>query len=166
MLPKTCRLALLALLPALLLNPLRSGAEGMNIADTVIKLPLEEGVTMDDAVQSMKLRANTLNFKLVAHQPLYKELEAMGVESKLVEIFQFCDARIAHAMLAERLDFAAYLPCRITLIEDKDGQPWLVSMDLDRVIAIANLPPELLAQATKVRDTIQEIMEAGASGDL
>ena len=166
MLPKTCRLALLALLPALLLNPLRSGAEGMNIADTVIKLPLEEGVTMDDAVQSMKLRANTLNFKLVAHQPLYKELEAMGVESKRVEIFQFCDARIAHAMLAESLDFAAYLPCRITLIEDKDGQPWLVSMDLDRVIAIANLPPELLAQATKVRDTIQEIMEAGASGDL
>jgi uncharacterized protein (DUF302 family) len=69
-------------------------------------------------------------------------------------------------MLSESLDFAAYLPCRITLIEDKDGQPWLVSMDLDRVIAIANLPPELLAQATKVRDTIQEIMEAGASGDL
>jgi uncharacterized protein (DUF302 family) len=166
MLPKTRRLALLALLPALLLSPLRSGAEGMNIADTVIKLPLQEGVTMDDAVESMKLRANTLNFKLVAHQPLYKELEAMGVQSKRVEIFQFCDARIAHAMLSASLDFAAYLPCRITLIEDKDGQPWLVSMDLDRVIAIANLPPELLEQATKVRDTIQEIMEAGASGDL
>jgi len=166
MLQKIPSLALLALLPALLLGPLGSRAEEMTIADTVVKLPLQEGVSMDDAVESMKLRANVLNFKLVAHQPLYKELEAMGVPSKRVEIFQFCDARIAHEMLSESLDFAAYLPCRITLIEDKDGQAWLVSMDLDRVIAIANLPPKLLANASKVRDAIREIMEAGASGDL
>jgi uncharacterized protein (DUF302 family) len=157
---------LVAVLLALLLGPAGARAEGMSIADTVIKLPLQDGVSMDDAVESMKLRANALNFKLVAHQPLYKELEAMGLQSKRVEIFQFCDARIAHAMLAQSLDFAAYLPCRITLIEDQEGQPWLVSMDLDRVIAIANLPPELLAHAAKVRDSIREIMEAGASGDL
>jgi uncharacterized protein (DUF302 family) len=163
---KSPLLALLAILPALLLAAPGARAEGMTIADTVVKLPLEEGVSMDDAIESMKLRANALNFKLVAHQPLYKELEALGVESKRVEIFQFCDARIAHTMISESLDFAAYLPCRITLIEDKDGKPWLVTMDLDRVIQIANLPPELLENAIKVRDTIKEIMEAGASGDL
>lgn len=90
----------------------------------------------------------------------------MGLPSRRVEIFQFCDARIAHAMLAQSLEFAAYLPCRITLIEDQGGQPWLVSLDLNRVIAMANLPPELLGHATQVRDSIREIMEAGASGDL
>lgn len=166
MLKKSHLLALLAILPVLLLTGLGTRAEGMSIADTVVKLPLEDGVSMDDAVESMKLRANSLNFKLVAHQPLYKELEAMGVESKRVEIFQFCDARIAHIMISENLDFAAYLPCRITLIEDKNGQAWLVTLDLDQVIRMANLSPELLANATKVRDTIKEIMEAGASGDL
>jgi uncharacterized protein (DUF302 family) len=166
MLRKIHLLTLLAVLPALLLTAQAPRAEGMTIADTVVKLPLQEGVSMDDAVESMKLRANTLNFKLVAHQPLYKELEAMGIPSKRVEIFQFCDARIAHTMLSESLDFAAYLPCRITLIEDKDGQAWLVSMDMDKVIGMAGLPPDLLAQATKVRDAIASIMEAGANGDL
>lgn len=166
MLRKIHLLTLLAMLPALLLNAQVSRAEGMSIADTVVKVPLQDGVSMDDAVDSMKLRANTLNFKLVAHQPLYKELEAMGIPSKRVEIFQFCDAQIAHTMLSESLDFAAYLPCRITLIEDKDGQAWLVSMDMDKVIGMAGLPPELLAQATKVRDAITSIMEAGANGDL
>jgi len=166
MLRTTPLLALLAFLPTLLLTPPGASAEGMSIADTVIKMPLEEGVSMDDAIQSMKLRANALNFKLVAHQPLYKELEALGVPTKRVEIFQFCDARIAHAMISANLDFAAYLPCRITLIQDKDDKPWLVTMDLDRVIKMANLPPDLLENATKVRDTIKEIMEAGASGDL
>lgn len=158
-------LALLAALP-LLFTTLAPRAEGMRLADTVIKMPLAEGVSMDDAVDSMKLRANGLNFKLVAHLPLYKELEAMGVETQRVEIFQFCDARIAAQMIAENIDFAAYLPCRITLIEDQDGKPWLVTLDLDRVMQMADLPPHLQELAIKVRDTMNEIMTAGANGDL
>jgi uncharacterized protein (DUF302 family) len=158
---------ILFLLPLILvLGTIQSRAEGISIADTVVKMPLAEDVSMDDAIDSMKLRANALNFKLVAHQPLYKELEAMGLETKRVEIFQFCDARIANAMITEDINFAAYLPCRITLIEDQQGQPWLVTLDLDKVIAMADLPPSLMGHATKVRDTIREIMTAGASGDL
>ena len=141
-------------------------AEGMTIADTVLKMQLAEDVTADDAVDSMKLRANALNFKLVAHLPLYKELQAMGVDSKRVEIFQFCDARIAHTMIMHDIDFSAYLPCRITLIEDRNGDNWLVTLDLDKVIQTASLPPELMEQAVQVRDTIREIMEAGANGEL
>jgi len=141
-------------------------ASDMTIADTVVKLPLAEDVTMDDAVDSMLLRANALNFKLVARLPLSKELDAMGVPSKHIEIFQFCDARIAARMLKANLDFSAYLPCRITLIQDQDGKPWLVTLDLDPVIGMADLPPELKELATKVRDTMIEIMHAGANGDL
>ncbi|MGQ9659893.1 MAG: DUF302 domain-containing protein [Thermochromatium sp.] len=155
----------LAALPWLLIT-LTLHAEGMRLADTVIKVPLAEGVTIDDAIDSMLLRANGLNFKLVARQPLYKELEAMGVETKHVEIFQFCDARVAAQMLAENIDFAAYLPCRITLIEDQGGKPWLVTLDLDRVMQMADLPPHLKELAIKVRDTMNQIMTAGANGDL
>ncbi|MCG6942558.1 MAG: DUF302 domain-containing protein [Thiohalocapsa sp.] len=141
-------------------------AEGSSISDTVLKMPLADGVSMDDAVDSMKLRANSLNFKLVAHLPLYKELQAMGVESKRIEIFQFCDARIAKEMVTYNPDFSAYLPCRITLIEDADGKPWLVTLDLGKVLQNANLSPELQEKAEQVRDNIQSIMEAGANGDL
>lgn len=157
--------ALIALLPFTFVAT-QAHAEGMTIADTVLKMPLEEGVSMDDAVESMKLRANTLNFKLVAHLPLYKELESMGLETKRIEIFQFCDARIALQMIQENIDFSAYLPCRITLIEDQAGQAWLTTLDLNKVIQMADLPPSLMEHAVQVRDTIQEIMTAGATGDL
>lgn len=139
-------------------------AEG--IADTVVRMPLAEGVSMDDAVDSMLLRANALNFKLVARLPLSKELESMGVKTKRIEIFQFCDARVAARMIAENIDFAAYLPCRVTLIQDQAGKPWLVTLDLNRVIGMADLPPSLKELATKVRDAMTDIMTAGASGDL
>ena len=151
---------------AMLLAPLTLFAQGFSISDTVLKMPLADDVSMDDAVDSMKLRANSLNFKLVAHLPLYKELESMGVETKRIEIFQFCDARIANEMVKFNLDFSAYLPCRITLIEDSEGQAWLVTLDLGKVIPGANLTPELLEKAELVRDNINSIMEAGANGDL
>ena len=164
---KLTAITFLALI-SLLISPLvMADQEPMpKIADTVLKMPLAEDVTADSAIESMKLRANALNFKLLAHLPLSQQLRSMGIESRRVEIFQFCDAIIAHDMLAYDIDFSAYLPCRITLIEDKDGHTWLVTLDLDLVIRTAELPPELLEKAIKVRDTLREIMEAGASGDL
>ena len=57
--------------------------KGMNI----ITCPLAEDVSMDDAIDSMKLRANKLNFKLVAHMPLSEQVKAMGQDSKRMEIF-------------------------------------------------------------------------------
>jgi uncharacterized protein (DUF302 family) len=163
---KKVLLSLLVVLLPLTFLPAQARAEGMTIADTVLKMPLAEDVSMDDAVESMMLRANNLNFKMVAHLPLYKELESMGVETKRIEIFQFCDARIANQMIMENIDFSAYLPCRITLIEDQEGQAWLTTLDLNKVIEMADLPPNLMEHAVKVRDTIQEIMTAGATGDL
>ncbi|NCA88433.1 MAG: DUF302 domain-containing protein [Gammaproteobacteria bacterium] len=164
---KLTLVALLALLSLLMTTVgLAEQAAMPKIADTVLKMPLAEGVTADDAIESMKLRANALNFKLVAHLPLSQQLISMGIESKRVEIFQFCDAAIAHDMIAHDIDFSAYLPCRITLIEDRDGHVWLVTLDLDMVIRTADLSPALLEKAINVRDTLREIMEAGASGDL
>ncbi|MEO1765731.1 DUF302 domain-containing protein [Thiobacter aerophilum] len=139
----------------------------MSIAETVIKMPLAKGVSLEDAEQSLKLRANALNMKLVAELPLSKQVEAItGKPSRQATIFQFCDAMTARQMLDYSLDFAAYLPCRIALVEDEKGQGWLVMMDLNMLINAANLKPELKAKAIEVRDMLESIMRAGANGEL
>lgn len=138
----------------------------MNIADTVIKKQIADNVSMDDAVESMKLRANTLNLKLVAHQPMYKELEALGIPSKRVEIYQFCDAGIGWEMIQYQMDFAAYMPCRISLVEDANGKGWLIMVNMDFFIGAANLPPDLKKKAEKVRDDLNSVIQAGAAGDI
>jgi len=157
---------LLTLLVAANVNAEAAAPPAVDIAQTVIKVPLADGVTPEDAIDSMKLRANVLNFKLVAHQPLSKELEGMGIETTRMEIFQFCDPRIARRMVSHDINFAAYLPCRIAMVEDENQQVWLVMMNLDMFIGSANLPPELEKDALKVRDSLNEIMQAGANGDL
>jgi uncharacterized protein (DUF302 family) len=134
---------------------------------TVIRMPLAQGVSMDDAVESMKLRANLLNMKLVAELPLSKQVEATtGKPERRMTIYQFCDAMTAKQMVDYSMDFAAYLPCRIALIEDEKGKGWLVMMDLNILIESTNLNPKLKEKAIEVRDNLENIMKAGANGEL
>lgn len=140
-------------------------ASGPSVAETVIKMPLAKGVSAADAVEAMKIRANKLNIKLVAELPLSKQLEAMGEKSARMEIYQFCDPLTAKRMVEHLLEFAAYLPCRIALVEDAKGQAWLVMLNLEPLIEGGGLPPALKADAQKVSDTLMEIMRAGAAGE-
>lgn len=136
-----------------------------SLVQTVIKMPVT--VPLDDAVESMKLRANGLNMKLVAELPLSKQVEAMtGKPTRRMTIYQFCDALTAKQMVDFSIDFAAYLPCRIALIEDEKGKGWLVMTNLDILIQSAKLNPALSKKATEVRDNLMSIMRAGANGDL
>lgn len=138
----------------------------LDINQTVVKMPLEEGVTMDDAVASMKLRANMLNMMFVAHQPLGEQVRKMGHESKRLDIFQFCDPLIARRMVDYNEVFAAYMPCRIALVEGPDGGAHLLMLDLNMLIEGSELSPELRELADEVNSKLTEIMEAGAGGEL
>lgn len=137
------------------------------VGQSILEMPLADGVGMDDAVESMKLRANQLNFKLVAELPLSKQVEAMtGKPQRLMAIYQFCDALTAKQMLEHNFAFAAFLPCRIALIEDDQGKGRLIMLNLDNMIQAAQLPPELQASAVGIRNNLLSIMIAGANGEL
>ena len=132
----------------------------------MIKCKLGDDVSADDAIDSMKLRANLLNFKLVGHMPLSEQVTAMGGKSNRMEIFQFCDAMIAAQMVKHSLAFAGYLPCRISLVVDNNGQAWLITLNMDKTMGDANLPKELKNLGMKVRNNIYSIITAGVEGDL
>lgn len=137
------------------------------MSQTILEMPLANGVSMDDAATSLKQRANTLNFKLVGELPLSEQVAAMtGKPQKRMTIFQFCDPMTAVKMVGANMAFAAFLPCRIALVEDKNGKGMLVMIGLDDMIKAAKLSPTLLPLATKVRDNLMDIMAAGANGDL
>jgi uncharacterized protein (DUF302 family) len=132
----------------------------------MIKCKISDDVSPNDAIDSMKLRANMLNFKLVGHMPLSEQVAAMGGKSNRMEIFQFCDAMIAAQMVKYSMAFAGYLPCRISLVVDDDGQGWLITLNMDKTMGDANLPKELQSLGMKVRNNIYSIITAGTEGDL
>lgn len=136
------------------------------IDSSIQRFKIEEGITIDDAIESMKLRANMLNFKLVADLPLSEQIKALGKESRHMQILAFCDALIAKEMVEYNIIFAGFLPCRIAAVEDKNGQGWLVTTNMDMMLYAVDLPDNLKPMAKQVRDTIYSIIDAGVSGDL
>jgi len=137
------------------------------------KMPVAEDVSFDDAIESMKLRANEINFKFVGHSPLWKDITAIiGEETPRVEIFNFCDAMVARKVLDFAPEFIVFIPCRIALIEDAAGKIWVMTLDWDvNWLNLAQNPnsvldEELRAEAIRIRDEIRYIMEGAATGDF
>jgi uncharacterized protein (DUF302 family) len=138
--------------------------EMYDISQTVIKMALAEGVSPADASEAMMSKAAELNMKLVGHQNVGKELQNRGIDSPDLEIFQFCDPEDAMKMVAFNTIYAAYMPCRIALVEDSDGKFWLEMLNLDMIINAFALPPELQAIAITVNGEMLSILTAGATG--
>jgi uncharacterized protein (DUF302 family) len=136
------------------------------INSSIQRFEIAEGVTVDDAIDSMKLRANGLNFKLVADLPLSEQVKAMGEDANYMRILAFCDALIAKKMVEYDIIFAGFLPCRIAVLEDSNGKGWIVTMNMDMMLHAVDLPENLQPLAKQVRDTIYSIVDAGVNGDL
>ena len=137
------------------------------------KMPVAEDVSFEDAIDSMKLRANEINFKFVGHSPLWKDVAAItGEDTPRIEIFQFCDAMVARKMLDYSPEFVVFLPCRIALLEDAEGKLWVMTLDWDaNWLNLAQNPnsildPELTEEARRIRDGMRYIMEGAATGDF
>jgi uncharacterized protein (DUF302 family) len=135
-----------------------------DIGQTVIKMAVADGVGPQDAVEAMMSKAAELNMKMVGHQNVGKELQNRGVDSPDLEIFQFCNPEDAIKMVKFNTIYAAYMPCRIALVQDNDGKYWLEMLNLDMIINAYELPPELQAIAITVNGTMLSILTAGATG--
>lgn len=128
---------------------------------------VKPGVTLDQVEQALASVATEHNIRPVGELPLSKELEARsGKPQKLLKVYNFCNPFTARKMVDFSPHMAAYLPCRITLVEKDDGL-WMYTLNMDMMIRMGRkLPPDLKADALKVREAIWAMMERGSQGDF
>ncbi len=156
----------------LALGSLSAGASDqpqINITDiqqTVVQMSLKDGVSKEDAVEALMSKATEINLKFVARQQVSKELEGRGLKTPYLDIFQFCNPEDARVMIMHNPIYAAYMPCRIAVVEDKEGQIWLMMLNLDMLINSQLLPPEVTEIAIRVNQAMLDVMVAGATGEF
>lgn len=136
------------------------------------KVEAQPGISWDEVITSMKLRANKINLKFIGAHLVHKEIEAItGKPTPRVEIYHFCDALLARELLDYSLEFAILLPCRIAVVEDAQRKIWLTMLDWDVSWTDAaptrnKLPDSLYQAASRLRKGLEEIIQAGANGAL
>jgi len=141
---------------------------GSLVEATVWKAQVNPDLSVEDVDQTIKFVANEHNIKNVGELPLYKQVEAMsGQPYRFVKIYMFCNALTAAKMLNYSDAFAAYLPCRLSLVEDKQGRLWIYTLNMDPMIYGGEpLPTALKQEALNVKAIMQDVLKRGASGDF
>lgn len=150
---------------------------GLNIRDIMnymtTKYQAKPGLSFDEVVESMKLRANQLNLKLVGHSPMIKDIQVVlgDTDSPRMEVFHFCDIAAGREVMRLVPEAIVYLPCRIAVMEDDKRNIWVLTLDwdmawLDSINGSMGITPELAKMAMDIRDKMDNVMRAGANGDL
>lgn len=155
--------------PEVYLDMAKKLIETGNAAEaTVWKVPVKEGLGWEDVEQTMRFVANEHNIKNVGELPLSEQVAAMtGKPQRFLKIYMFCNPLTAANMFNYSVAFSAYLPCRISLIEDPQGKLWLYTLNMDMMIHGGKaLPAALKEEAIGVKDTILDIMNRGATGEF
>lgn len=145
--------------------------EAMNFF--AVKYKAKPGLSFDEVVESMMLRANQLNLKFVGSNLLWKDFKVVlnDESAPRVEVFSFCDIAVGRDLLRIIPEMAVFLPCRIAVMEDADKNIWVMTLDwdmtwLDLAGKQMGITPELRQGAIEVRNKMDNVMRAGANGEL
>ncbi len=129
---------------------------------------VKKGVTAKEVEEILKAVAVERNMRDVGTLPLSKELEARsGKKEKLLTVYSFCSPGTARRMVDFSPHMAAYLPCRVSVVEHDDGSLWLYTLNMDMMVKMGRkLPSPLKEEAQAVRDTIYQMMERASKGEF
>jgi len=143
-------------------------ASGNAAEATIWKRQVKDGLSVEDVEDVMKSVANELNIKDVGQLPLSKQVELMtGQKQRFLKIYMYCNPLTAAKMVDYSDAFSAYLPCRLSLVEDKQGKYWIYALNMDMMIHGGKpLPPDLKQEAERVKMVIKNIMDRAASGEF
>lgn len=143
-------------------------ASGGDIAvATTWERKVKAGVTIDDIEAVFQQVSVERNMRSVGELPLSKELEARsGKKEKFLKVYSYCSPTIAREMVDFSPHMAAYLPCRLTVVEKEDGL-WIYTLNMDMMVKMGRkLPSPLKEHAWSVRETLYQMIERGSKGQF
>ena len=92
-------------------------SNGDVIYATVWEKKVADGLTAEDVKEAIREVGIKANMKAVGELPLGEELNARGIKSGTLHVMSFCSPEIARIMVDFSSAAAAYLPCRITIVD-------------------------------------------------
>ncbi|SOC18425.1 DUF302 domain-containing protein [Rhodobacter maris] len=144
-------------------------ARSGNPAEAMVwKREVAEGLSYEEVDESIRSLAMDLNIRDVGALPLGDQVAAMkGAPWRKLKVYLYCNPLTAAAMVDYATAYAAWLPCRVSLVEDEQGRLWLYTLNMDYMLHGGRpLPADVAAQGEAVRNSILSLMDKAAEGDF
>jgi len=137
-----------------------SSAEAM-----VRRVKINDDVSTEDALDTMREIATDNNFLVVgdAKMSIKGSIKDPGGK-RYIRILSFCAPSIAEKFIGYNEGFGAFMPCRILVVEDDEGNRWLHTMEMELMLYGGKpLPADMLKMALRVRGLMYGMMDAAAT---
>ncbi len=137
-------------------------------ADAMVRrVKIDPNVSTDDVIESMNNIASEANMLQVGDSRMAEMHDHNGKRQRYIRILHYCAPNIAKTFIDYSEAYGAFMPCRILVVEDDNGDRWLMTMAMELMLFGGHtLPPEMMKKAEHVRDTMYKMMDLGAKGDF
>jgi len=133
----------------------------------VRRVKIDPDVSTEDVIEAMKSIATDANMLQVGDSRMSDKSIKDGKGNRYIRILHYCSPSIAKQFIDYSLAFGAFMPCRILIVEDDNGDRWLITMAMELMLFGGHtLPPEMMEKAEHVRSTMYKMMDLGAKGDF
>lgn len=155
-----------------LVGRVREGMPPIDPTTAIYELPVNEGVSYQDVIDSLKSLSEGKNFVNPANFPIGDHMKARGqAPAGILEVRAFCNLGLGAEIMLDHPEFVVFAPCSIAIYEKPDANNKLkLYLALDRPtydLKSIKHPTERAKKAAQELETaLLEIMDKARKGDL
>lgn len=155
-----------------LIGKVRAGMPAIDPGTAIYELPVNDGVSYQDVIDSLKSISEGLNFVNPANFPIGEHLKLRGIDPQgIKDVRSFCNLSMGTEIILDHPEFLVFAPCRIAIYEKPDANNKLkLFIALDRptfdLKSIKNPTERAKKSAQELETTLLEIMDKARKGDF
>jgi uncharacterized protein (DUF302 family) len=171
-----CVFLLLSACKSTALQPnIHAAAGGMpevNQNSAIYEVPVNDGVSYQDVVDSLKSVSEGMNFVNPANFPIGEHMKLRGIDPQgIKEVHSFCNLSMGTEIMLDHPEFLVFAPCRVALYEKLDANKNIkLFIGLDRptfdLKSIKNPTERAKKSAQELEDALIKLMDKARRGDI
>lgn len=144
-----------------------NGLPALDPDNAIYEVPVNDGVSYQDVVDSLKIVSEGMNFVNPANFPIADHMKQRGIDPQGVkEVRSFCNLSMGTEIMLDHPEFLVFAPCRIAIYE-KQGKLFL---GLDRpTFDLKNIkqPTDRAKKsAQELEDALIQLLDKARKGDI
>lgn len=149
-----------------------AGMPAIDPTTAIYELPVRDGVSYLDVVDSLKSVSEGLNYVNPANFPIGEHIKNRGIDPQgIKEVHSYCNLSLGTDIFLDHPEFLVFAPCRIAIYEKPDANHRLkLFIALARptfdLKSIKNPTARAQKAAQELETSLLEIMEKASKGDI
>jgi uncharacterized protein (DUF302 family) len=149
-----------------------NGLPSLNLNSAIYEVPVNDGVSYQDVIDSLKSVSEGMNFVNPANFPIAENMKKRGIDPQgIKEVHSFCNLSMGTEIMLDHPEFLVFAPCRIALYEKPDANKKLrLYLGLDRptfdLQSINNPSERAKRSAQELEDALIKLMDKARKGEF